>query len=287
MKHFAFAVLCCAITAAHATGAAAQTVCGSMAECPAVVMSATTARQEATVAGVNALLGGATAAIYRLAHGESPWGAFWKGALGGGLIYAGKRVTVEPFDGAGLAGREVASVGGSMVRNASAGRGLLDRVVLPLGPVRLYIGEGPVRARLDLATVMASAVFVGRYGARWDPSASLSAGALIFRAKTPTPGLTAAGATALWDHMPASEGPRLMAHERVHILQYDQSFLSWGQPLERWALDRGPAGAFFRHVDVGGTALAIRSGAALAFDYRSRPWEWEAYFLSQRVYPAH
>lgn len=258
-----------------------------MAECPAVVLSRTTARQEATVAGVNALLGGATAAIYRLAHGQSPWRAFWQGAVGGGLIYAGKRVAVEPFYGAGLAGREVASVGGSMIRNASVGRGLLDRLVLPVGPVRLYLGGGPVSARLDLATVLASAVFIGAYDARLDPGASLSAGALIFRAQTPMPGQTSAGVMALWDDMPADEGPRLMAHERVHILQYDQAFLSWGQPLERWALDHGWADAFFRHVDLGGGALAIRSGAALVFGYQSRPWEREAYFLSQRAFPVH
>lgn len=95
--------------------------------------------QELVTAGINALLGGATAAGMRLIRGESAsesWSAFWTGTLGGGVTYAGKRVAVERFGGAGFLGRELATVGGSMVRNASAGRGVLEELVLPVGPVR-------------------------------------------------------------------------------------------------------------------------------------------------------
>lgn len=268
---------------------AAQSSCRSMAECPAILSPDTHMGQELVTAGINALLGGATAAGMRLIRGESAsesWSAFWTGTLGGGVTYAGKRVAVERFGGAGFLGRELASVGGSMVRNASAGRGVLEEIVLPVGPVRLYIGSGPVRARLDLAALVTSGVFIAAYDARLDPEASLSAGALIFRGDTPMPGLSSTGVSVVWADMPASEGPRLMAHERVHILQYDQAFLSWGEALERWSTRQVPAidGAL-RHFDLGAAALGIRSGLALALGYHHHPWEREAYFLAQRVFP--
>lgn len=137
-----------------------------------------------------------------------------------------------------------------------------------------------------MAALVTSGVFIAAYDARLDPEASLSAGALIFRGDTPMPGLSSAGVSVVWADMPASEGPRLMAHERVHILQYDQAFLSWGEALERWSTGQVPAidGAL-RHLDLGATALGIRSGLALALGYHHHPWEREAYFLAQRVLP--
>src|SRR5688500_10942351 len=91
-----------------------------------------------TVAGANALLSGVTAGVIQELRGGSFSDGFARGALGGVVIYAGKRVAMDRFAGAGLLGREVAAVGTSMVRNAADGVGLLDRVVLPVGPVRVY-----------------------------------------------------------------------------------------------------------------------------------------------------
>jgi hypothetical protein len=263
-----------------------------MDECSAIRHEQTSWSQELSTAGLNALVGGATAAALRVVHGQpdEAWRAFWKGAAGGGLVFAGKRLAVEGFDGAGFLGREVASVGGSVIRNASAGRGAFDELVLPVGPVRLYVGDGRVNARLDLATVIAGGAFMAAYDARLDFRASLSSGSLVFRGDAPMPGLTSAGATLLWRRIPGSEGPRLMAHERVHIIQYDQVFLSWGEELERWAIGRtvgpGPGTELLRHVDLGASVFGIRTGLAMALGYHARPWEREAYFLSQRVYPA-
>ncbi|HUG42286.1 MAG TPA: hypothetical protein VMM12_17615 [Longimicrobiales bacterium] len=244
---------------------------------------------EANTLAVNALLGGATAAVVQMAKGGPVWDAFWTGALGGGTAYAGKRVAVEEFAGAGFLGRQIASLGGSLVRNATAGRPLLEEVVLPLGPVRLYVSKAAgVQPRLDVATLMAGAAFVIAYDARLDPAASLSAGALVFRGSGPTPGMSGAGATMVWAEMPEEEGPRLMAHERVHLLQYDQAFLSWADPLERWIAARAGAGAaVLRHFDFGGVVLGARVGLGLALEYSDRPWETEAYFLAELAHPVH
>ena len=53
----------------------------------------------------NAALGGLTAALIQKLRGVSFWEAFVDGALGGAVAYAGKRIAVERFYGAGLVGR--------------------------------------------------------------------------------------------------------------------------------------------------------------------------------------
>ena len=87
----------------------------------------------------NAALGGLTAALIQELQGGSFWRAFLEGALGGAVVYGGKRIAVERFYAAGLVGRQVAAVGTSMVHNVSDGRGALERLVLPIGLARLYL----------------------------------------------------------------------------------------------------------------------------------------------------
>lgn len=266
-------------------GAAGQMSCASMDRCAAPELESG-ARQELTVAGLNVLLGGVTAAAGRAWRGEPVLEGFWAGAVGGGVIYAGKRIAVENFDGAGLVGREVASVGGSMIRNAAAGLSPLEEVVLPVGPVRLYVSRHGVAPRLDVASVIAAGAFVLYYDATLDARASLSSGAMIFRGNGPMPGLSSAGTVMVWHDLPEHEGPRLLAHERVHILQYDQAFLSWGERPERRIAGHvpGPSG-FLDYLDTGALVLGARTGLTALIPYAARPWEREAYLLAQIAHP--
>lgn len=266
---------------------AGQVSCASMAQCAPMHFDPGL-RQELAVVGANALLGGMTAATARALRGEPFWSSFWTGAVGGGVVYAGKRIAVEDFAGAGLVGREVASVGGSMVRNAASGRAALQELVLPVGPVRLYISRQGVVPRVDVATVVAASAFMLYYDARLDLGQSLSAGALIFRGTGPMPGLSSAGAVMVWDDMPAHEGPRLLAHERVHILQYDQAFLSWGERPENRITDLVPdrwSGGLFGYLDTGAVVLAGRSALSALLPYAHRPWEAEAYLMAELAHP--
>jgi hypothetical protein len=265
--------------------AAGQMSCASMDMCAAPELESG-ARQELTVAGLNVLLGGVTAAAARAWRGEPVLRGFWVGAVGGGVIYGGKRIAVENFDGAGLIGREVASVGGSMVRNAAAGLSPLEEVVLPLGPVRLYVSRDGVTPRLDVGSVVAASAFVLYYDARLDTRASLSSGALILRGDGPMPGLSSAGTVMVWHDLPPEEGPRLLAHERVHVLQYDQAFLSWGERPERRLAGHvpGPSG-FLDYLDTGALVLGARAGLTALIPYADRPWEREAYLLAQIAHP--
>jgi hypothetical protein len=266
-------------------GAAGQVSCSSMDACPAPQFEVGL-QQQLTVAGLNAVLGGVTAAASRAVRREPVLRGFWAGAVGGGMIYAGKRIAVEDFHGAGLVGREVASVGGSMIRNASAGRPPLEEVILPIGPVRLYITRDRIVPRLDVASAVAAGAFVLHYDARLDLGASLSSGALIFRGHGPTPGLSSAGTVMVWHDLPPEEGPRLLAHERVHILQYDQAFLSWGERPERRLAGRvATPGHLLDYLDTGALVLGSRMGLAALIPYAARPWEREAYLLAQIAHP--
>lgn len=55
----------------------------------------------------NAALGGLTAALIQELQGGSFWRAFLEGALGGAVVYGGKRIAVERFYAAGLVGRQL------------------------------------------------------------------------------------------------------------------------------------------------------------------------------------
>jgi hypothetical protein len=253
-------------------------------------------RGEAVTLLSNALLGGVTVGVRRALAGGSFGDAFAAGAAGGALTYAGKRIAVEGFAGAGLLGREVAAVGSSVSRNAADGRAPLETVMLPAGPVRLYLGGGaPVRARLDLAAVAAAAYTSLQPGARLDAGESLSSGALVFRREGAPDevgfnGMQLAGVVQVRWSADTLGGPpddfqeqldRIARHERVHVLQYDQGFLLWAAPAEEALLSRaGWTRGVHRWVDLG-LHLPVQAGLSAALPYEARPWELEAYFLSR------
>ena len=245
----------------------------------------------------NAALGGLTATLIQKLRGGSFWEAFVDGALGGAVAYAGKRIAVERFYGAGLVGREVAAVGTSMVRSAADGRGALERLVLPIGVARLYLWSDTTsalqmhtRVKLDVLTLLATAYLGLRDNVDFDFGASISAGTPVFfsREQWIEPGWIASQVGGvIWLrgglHAPRAnaEVAALFAHERVHVAQDDFSFLTWGDPLEGLLTDRFPGGAWIdRRLDLGlhlgGWGVANR-----LISYNQRPWEHEAHFLSR------
>jgi hypothetical protein len=248
---------------------------------------------EVVTLGVNALLGGVTAGVRAWARGGSPQAGFVRGAAGGALVYAGKRIAAEPFDGAGALGRPLAAVGSSVVYNAGAGRGMLSRVMLPVGPLHVYLeprGSSPVRVKLDAAATVAAAYAATRPGARFRAGESLASSAIVFRRTGPATGqLRGEQAGGVMTVVyPSTSGEidtlqvdRIAAHERVHTVQYDQGFLLWAAPAEEWIAGRSPAvRAIHRYVDFGvNVAAQFAVGAAIPYD--ARPWEREAYFLSR------
>jgi hypothetical protein len=248
------------------------------------------------VASANGLIGGVTAGLMQKMSGGSFQDGFTRGMLGGAVTYGGKRLAVQSFFGAGLAGREVAAVGSSMVRAAAASRPFFQQTMLPVGPVHVYIEreEGlRVHAKLDAYTLgwMTYAALTPEL--KWDAKRSLSAGAPVFLARdrlivagrdsSEAAGHTVAGTILLSDIPAAFDLNTNFAHERVHVLQNDQMFLLWTEPAKQWALSKVPGGkTLSRYVDFN-LSPAVTELLGLAFpEYHSKPWELEAIYLTER-----
>jgi hypothetical protein len=240
-------------------------------------------------ATLNAVLGGLTSGIFRRVAGEPFLPAFAKGAAGGTVTYAGRAIAGRQFDGAGLLGREVAAVGSSMVANAAYGRGMLEQVALPLGPLKLHVDRDDGTSfsmSVDvLAAIMTTyAVAHPEYSIDWRSTAS--AGVPVFRSPSllesrSWSGAMVAGVIVLNYERDVPGVHRVQAHEQVHVAQHDFSAMVWGEPLERWLLGLVPYGDLVgRRVDVGLDFL-FWAGLHSFTDRRSTPWEREARFLSR------
>ncbi|HSJ10974.1 MAG TPA: hypothetical protein VK928_13710 [Longimicrobiales bacterium] len=250
---------------------------------------------EVAVLGANALLGGVSAGINQKIRGGSFRDAFLGGLAGGAFVYGGKRIAAERFGGAGLVGREVAALGGSMVRNAGDGIGLFDRVVLPLGVARLYVERGgSMRLRADLVTIGWLAYALTEDELEFDPGMSLSSGAFAFRTNerligtaadsVHASGITEPGIMFLADV--AAYGReyerRTFEHERIHILQLDQIFLTITNPVEDAALKRVPyLSRLEPYVDINLSSVLMSAISSRIPKHLDRPWETEAIFFSR------
>ncbi len=246
---------------------------------------------------VNGAIGGLTAGLWQELSGGSFADGFARGALGGSTVYAGKRLAAEPFFGAGLLGRGISSVGSSVVRNAADGRGLLDEVVVPVGPVRLYAGPDGItspRVEVDLRDLYWTAYGLAEDRLSLDLGESVSSGAPVFRSSRPfqgpdaepAGGLAQAGVVFLGPEA-ASLDPRdetVLPHERVHVIQHDFVYHVWFRPLED-RLARSLPGEGLSHVlDYDLLYPGLRGLASLLGVEREfrAPGEAEAEFLETR-----
>lgn len=251
-----------------------------------------------TALAANTFLGALTGGVMQELRGGSFKDGFTRGALGGAVTYAGKRVAVERFEGAGLLGRQVGAFGSGIVRNASDGVPTFSRFVLPLGPGRLYIDRGAngayqLQPKLDLMAAAWIAYGVIEPELHFDAGSSLSAGAAIFRTRNRVMGYGSdqraggfanSGVVFLSD-VPAW-GARFLegafAHERVHIVQEDQIFLTITDPFEDWVMQRVPGGnRLSRWVDINAGTELLRLTGGLFSSVRERPWEMEANYLAR------
>lgn len=250
---------------------------------------------DVTFLSLNALVGGLTAGVLQTLRDGSFQSGFARGALGGAVSYGGRRLAVEEFSGAGLLGRQVSAVGVSVVRNASEGVPALSRVSLPAGPVILVILRGErvhVRAEIDVngAVWLSSALLDARLVL--DTRATISAGAPVFR--TPDHrlgsdgdhpnGIAVGGLVVLGRGSENLHGHDVLAHERVHVLQYDLVQEIWGDPLETWISRRLGVPKVLRFIRPGVTYPLLRTSIVSLFDleWKDRIWEIEADYLEHR-----
>jgi hypothetical protein len=216
-----------------------------------------------TLLGANMVLSGATSGLLRWRGGGSFVEGFAKGAAGGAVIYGGKALVVGRSTAAPFLGRQLAAVGSSAVRNAGAGQGLLAHLTLPFGPFRLHVtSRDSIGAWLsvDVLSVATLAGVLLTYDATVDWAASLRTAAPVVLVSDPEHSLPWNGRQLAGNLLlrqsdrtpqPLTAGSTF-AHERAHLLQYDQLALLWSDPAERailghWRLTR----QLQPHIDLG------------------------------------
>jgi hypothetical protein len=246
------------------------------------------------MAALNSLLGGLSGGVLNAAERRSFVKGFVKGSAGGAVAFAGKRIIAERGAFAAWSGRQIAAIGASQVRNAGAGRGMLEQIVLPFGPARVYVNrKDTARAsvKVDLTATIGILVMAMRPETSFDPAASLSNGAVVFR--NPWPNDNSAGAMRLGvvriselDRTMSINPPTqiatssVIAHELIHVAQYDFVNIAISEPLENLALRGSRAGRFIhRFVDFSSASYAWTAMNAF-LETKSRPWEREAVSLA-------
>jgi hypothetical protein len=255
----------------------------------------------AAVLAVNVALAGLTAGIRQWRSGGSFVDGLWRGGLGGAGTYAGKLIVTADAPGAGLAGRAVAAAGASVSRNAADGVPMFHRLVIPVGFVRMHWEPATGNFHTSIDVTGAGAV-IGSYfagvGASLDMRRTLSSGAPVFMAREWESdwgwhARHVAGTIVLRGDSPDDLRhdrfiARALAHEQIHVLQYDQAWILWSEPVERRALRAlGASPLLVRSVD-----LSLHAGVLLGLNalipYDARPWEREADILSgtdRHTYP--
>lgn len=240
---------------------------------------------------INTAIGATTGGISARVRGGSFWHGFLGGALGGGLVYVGKKTVTTHHEFAGLIGREIGAAGSSIVQNASLNKPMLDRIVVPLGPTRLYIKTGDssgVRLKIDLAATVATIYAATRPGSRLDISATFRAGAPVFMLPAPTKdpiwqGFHAAGVIQVRDYLslPRESITGTIEHELVHVVQYDFGFIAWTEAPEAALIRRLPGGTRIgRYFDLSlNEPVLLLLNGMIPND--KRPWEREAMNLSR------
>ncbi|HEU0016648.1 MAG TPA: hypothetical protein VFQ45_23400 [Longimicrobium sp.] len=290
---FARLAAACALAAAvSASPVAAQAVTPPGTQQPPLSRTPGWAR-EGGVLAANMVFGGVMGGIAQELRGGSFRDGFSRAALGGAAVYAGKRIAVEDFAGAGLLGREVAAVGSSVMWNAGAGRPSLSRVMLPVGPVNVYVTPGarrPVHLKADLAALIATGYAIAAPELELDAGESLSSGAMVFRApahlfRFPSgevvSGAAYSGTVYLSDAPDPWADERTLPHERVHVIQMDQLFLGAGAHADAWLAAQVPGGrTLHRWVDVNSSLVPFWLLGRAIRRHDQRPWEVEANLMA-------
>lgn len=245
--------------------------------------------------GVNVALGAVTGGVGRVIQGGDFWDGFSIGGLGGGISYLGKYVAAQDFSGSHLLGRQTAALGASINYNAMTGRGALETLSFPIGPVRLHHSPEGRRVTIDLITVGGAIYAASRSGSEFDLKRSLLSSGLVFSAEkigSTDPNRTVLGRTVGgvvlyrrgYESRPDLQR-MIISHEMVHLLQHDYAGISIGSAFEGWLVDKLPdrvAGPL-RHFDFGSYTLFKAIPSALGISYEKSLWEHEATFLSDEA----
>lgn len=243
-----------------------------------------------TLGLANAAVTGSVAGIAAVIRGEDFWTAARSGAIGGAVLYSGKRVA--SLDGSGFRwlGRAVGSTGIAFARNGAEGLHMGERFLFPLGPVTLYVRPSHIDKvhwsvdLEDIATLTYGAVHPDFH---FDWAESLKSGFAVFNA-TPgyliekTRGYTGAvsGSVVFIDRRAPGPRQRVLDHEYVHLLQNAAFDELVSDPVEGWTLGEvfGTSIPWMEHVTLSAPGWLWNLGLGLAGlrDVYRSPLEAEA-----------
>jgi hypothetical protein len=236
---------------------------------------------------VNGALGAATATVRQVICGCFSWRGVAQGAAGGAMMGVGKQIAGTEFAASGLLGRQLNALGLSAIVSAGLEHPLL---LLPLGPVTMEVRPGsgePARARVDVTdlTVLALAVLDREMKVHWPSSIAAGAPVLLHSREWLAHGYEAHGFALLGtvfvqSRFSPSVRRELVAHESIHVLQWDALRQLATHPAERAVVRTVPrlrdAGTY---LDPGLIAPASMLLLGSLIPYHAQPWEREAYLL--------
>jgi hypothetical protein len=260
------------------------------------------AEPKVELALANVAIGALTGAAANLIRGESPWRGMAYGTVGGAVWLSGKLLAASEFGGSGFLGRQVASVGSSIVANVVTEHDPLSTISFPLYLVRVDVEfhKRRLRARVDVPSTVVAIYAAAQRELSVDWGRTVGAGALVILDQTEATtwaGRHAAGVIIIKDQaVPANswvpvEMDRVLRHELVHLIQHDFTTLIVSRPVQDWMATLFPgARTVSSYVDL---QLDFAAWAALntLLSHDDRPWEWEARVLTRvnggRIVDAH
>lgn len=193
--------------------------------------------------GINGVLGG-IGALTNIKKGEKPLKVFAKGfgqgCLGGVFIVGGKNLTYQIASRNNIAyawpARITNSIGNSITQNAASNINFWERWHFELGVLRLdyNVPNKKFQARFVPSSLYPIAHFSKQ--AKFDLGASLATGIMVFKSdgwltygRQTTNGYAIFGSMAIDRNTGGQEYYRLVAHETMHVLQYENRI--WLNPL--------------------------------------------------------
>jgi hypothetical protein len=224
---------------------------------------------------INVALGGLTGAI---GHGVNPrriLRGFLIGSIGGATTFVGKCITAQRHPITSWLGRGTAAVGSSIVRNATLGKGALEQIVVPVGPINFYRDNKAGRQwlRIDVGTSLAIGYVATRRHRTFNASETLRNGVVVFSDAAASDDLEVEGIMVLSPHPDEFAIP----HELTHVAQDASISIAWEEPLEGWiAKHIHGAESIHARFDLG-VLEPIWQFANTQLRPWNRPWETEAH----------
>jgi hypothetical protein len=246
------------------------------------------------IATVNVAIGALTVGVWRaVTHRPILTGAA-RGAAAGAAVFAGRHIITNARPGYWWLGREMAAIASSEVANAAQDRPILERAIIPVGPIRFHIDRAAktkVRPKLDLVSAIVAGVVATRDGNSFALKESLATGTLVFLSPETSDelGQSVAGVMTISELIPDGSFPglqskrRVMSHEMIHTTQQDFVFNAWSDAAQSAIAAKNPLiRKMTRYVDFNLT-LPVQVVANSMIDYQNRPWEKEAKAIAQRT----